>query len=611
MKLVELTRPDFPFKDIHTAYIRPALTPPTPTQPVKKPTQEELKNEQAARRFFVILRGIGLLFALLLLFAFSFSVGGFIITGLFAAFVIAPKPVSVTITAYLTWLLTHFAGVGVFALTAIPAAVVAVLRQDVWLSLIAVCLVLCLVTAAVTSLAVRLIGNRRPAALDEEDDDLTPAQDIAQRLPEVLVDYYAPLSEYRRPTPLRSLFADEQSWASAVAEQDQLVASERLAAVDDYILSVTDDETEPGVVLVGLAVRRGGRDEELINLAPVLRSQLNVYGIDDYDYDPRYGFVGFRLHTVQLPSEMEKLKTVKTETGFFVNNPSGNLLSWTAGVTAKGEIVRLPLAHTLVFGLTGSGKGSIFRAVLAHLAPYTAQGLARLYMADPKNGEAKAFRKAKCLFEAIETDSSRMADVIDEVYALMKERQQIEDEWEISPENPVIVLLLDEVPSLRKDKVFTGRKDPERENITTNDKLFQILAQGRSDRVIVIGATQYGTKDVLGDIRDNFTIRIALRAERIAQSAYFLNVSEEGLTPIGASTEHNGYATAGIGYVKDDDGTGVQLMRFGFMDNKAFGELAQTYQPEDYGTRKQASLDEAEPEDADAEAVRLALENLS
>lgn len=611
MKLVELTRPDFLFKDIHTAYIHPALTPPAPIQPAKKPTQEELKNEQAARRFFVILRGIGLLFALLLLFAFSFSIGGFIITGIFAAFVIAPKPVSVTLTAYLTWLLTHFAGVGVFALTAIPAVVVAVLRQDVWLSLIAVLLVLCLVTAAVTSLAVRLFGNRRPVALDEEEEEASPATVVAQKLPAILLDYYAPLSQFPRATVLRSQFATPEDYDQALAEADEQRTTDRYHTTSGYIISVEDDDgDQEGVVLVRLRVKDNRAN--LAKQAETINDLLDAYGTRVVDTQDGGGSVLFRVNTVRLPTPMETIESTKTSTDFYLDNPTGRITSYTAGVDPSNTCLSLPLSHTLVLGATGAGKGSMFRAIVAHAAPYIQQGTIRAYVIDPKNGEAKAFKKSRSLFERIETKSEQMADVVDEVYDVLKQRQEADDEWEISPENPVILLFVDELLSLFKDPVFLKRKDDNLGGMTTLQKLEQILAQGRSDRVFAIAATQNATKSEMGNLRDNFTVRILLRVDNIKSAAdYFLGVAADSVEVIAPSTEDNGYRTAGIGYIKIEGREGATLMRFGFMDNRAFAELGRTYQPHDYDSSTEAPLDEAQHEDADAEAVRLALENLS
>ena len=612
MNLVELTRPDFPFRDIHTEYIKPALATPTETQPARKPTQEELKNQKAAQRFLLIFRGIGLLFALLLLFAFGFSVGGFIITGLVVAFVLAAKPVAVTLTAYLTWLLTHFGGVGVFALTALPAAIVAILRQDVWLFLVAAFLLVSLIVSALASVSIHLFGTRARISNEDEPEELTPADLVAEKLPAILVDYYAPLSQFPRPPVLRSQFATPRDYEQAVADGEEQRTADRLRAVYDYIVSIDDEDGEDeGVVLVRLRVK--DNRQNLLRQTETINDLLDAYGTRVVDTRSSGGSVLFRINTVQLPSEMEKLEERKTSTDFFSENASGKLLEFTAGIDSKNNCISLPLTHTLVQGLTGAGKGSVFRALVAHAAPYAKQGLIRSYLIDPKNGEAKAFKKVSGMFERIETESNAMADVVDEVYALMKTRQGIDDEWEISPENPIVLLYADEFLSLLNDPVFVKRKDEALDGMTTKQKLLQITAQGRSDRVFVIAATQAATQQKLDGLRDNFVLRILLRSENMTSAAgYFLGASPEdaqAVEVIAPSVEASGWKTSGIGYVKVDGMPGLTLLRFGFMDNAAFRELGEQFpQRTQVATVTDTPLSQEADDD---EAVRLALENLS
>lgn len=634
MKLVELTRPDFPFKDIHTAYIRPAVTPPALIQPAKKPTQEELKNEQAARRFFVVLRGIGLLFALLLLFAFSFSVGGFIITGLFAAFVIAPKPVSVTLTAYLTWLLTHFAGVGVFALTAIPAAVVAVLRQDVWLSLIAVCLVLCLVTAAVTSLAVRLIGNRHPAALDEEAEDLTPAQDIAQRLPEVLVDYYAPLSEFRRPTPLRSQFVDEQAWQAAVDDQNDLVRQERLVAVSRYIVSVEDDEAKQGVVSLVLAVRSGGTDDELVKLAPVLRSQLNVYSVDEFDYDARGGFVGFRVNTSGKPTS-----ALVTPRGFpyplDTASSSYNYIPFGPDAELNEVGFGFEESNIIFGGVPGGGKSVGHRAYLWGVAqlPNTAICGIDLKRVELAPWDARLSARARTREGAAELLRLLVGEM-ERRYEWMEAQgyAKITPEVAAATGIPMISVPIDEYAML---SAFTHAQSPKEDKDLQSEMTLctrRLVSEGRAAGINMNIATQKPSSKILDtDFRDMFQQAVAFKTRTPTMTNMILG---EGMAQLGADSHliNTDIPSKGICYlVSEGSDVPVEARPYflpGGNDLKALVQTVAHLRQElpflgDFNERfgvssgaARPSVDEASEaqlssEDADAEAVRLALENLS
>ena len=638
MKLVELTRPDFPFKDIHTAYIRPALTPPTPTQPAKKPTQEELKNEQAARRFFVILRGIGLLFALLLLFAFSFSVGGFIITGLFAAFVIAPKPVSVTLTAYLTWLLTHFAGVGVFALTAIPAAVAAVLRQDVWLSLIAVCLVLCLVTAAATSLAVRLFGSRRPAALIEEEVELSPAAVVAQKLPAILADYYAPLSEYRRPLPNRREYADEQSWDAAVAEQKAVVEHERLVATEGFVLSVVDDEAEPGAVIVTLAVR--DTQDAVAKHADMINGRLDAFGtavIPNAD-DEGAGAVRFRVYArpVKTPLAVLSENPVDTE-AFFAAHPIDTPDETPVGQSARGASFRVPTHHTCVVGRTGSGKGSFFQTLVLQWLPLVAAGTRRLWLADPKPSEALPYldevtqeTATTSVFHRIATEDEDIAQLIFDFYAEMNamKKKGVKRSNTETVEKPGNILMIDEAESLIDSPIW-GMKNED--GLTVEKALRGVSRKGRSLNFFLYLFTQSNVGKEIYTLSKNIPVKVTGFVESEFEVTRGLGISSEELKahvarrevifPLPKSTKANGYRYAGIfNYLEEGH---AEPIRVPFISEEFIASRVREFglhipNPAAMSgvapIATQTAHSEHPPsdsEDADAEAVRLALENLS
>lgn len=614
MRLRDLTNPKFAFKDIYPQYVKPRLE--TEAEPsLTKPTKQELEYEQAHRRKTAFMKTIGMLGAVLFLFLTSFSIGGVLISAAAFAFSLNPRWFVTTNSAYLTWLITHFTGTGVFALGLIAAYVGTITTKDVLLFLLVFTLVGAVVASGLTSAILAVAQSRKPEPEQAETDEpnITPADIVWKRLPAILLDYYAPLSQFPRASLYRSQFNDEGGYNRAVENADRERHENRIAAVQDYIVSVEDEQSEDeGVVLITLRVK--DTRQNLVKQAEMINDLLDAYGtaVEERRGDSG-GSVTFRINTKPLPTAMEKMEDTKTQADFFLTNPTERILSYTAGVGVDGSVIALPLSHTLVLGATGAGKGSVFRAVATHAAPYIAEGTLRAYVIDPKNGEAKAFRKAAALFSAIEYKSERMADVVDEVYQILKTRQEMEDEWDISSANPVILLFVDELLSLFKDAVFIKRKDAELGGMTTLDKLTQILAQGRSDRVFVVAATQNATKQEMGNLRDNFTVRVLLRVDDVHSAAeYFLKAKNpEGVEGIAESTEDDGFRTAGIGYVKLEGRGKLTLMRFGFMPNSTFSQLAGNYQHVQVRPQAPIATQRQQEPQIDEDELFQALNNLS
>lgn len=540
----------------------------------------DYEDESYATRLKVhgVLIGIMALISLIILFATKWAIGGWVTAAILIAATVFIKPIFYTTLGYTTWVLARF-GIYVWGATSVLTFITLMGNKNVGgLFFFSLLFLTISIIINATGGLIRWLNNRNTDGgggyVDADPETRTPADEVWERLLTKLANHYSPSSNFVDiPRPSQHEYETKEEYIAALQEHEEVINERKMDVVDSYIDSIVDDPSEDGLVTVTL------RTDDEKGLLNNLNEKLGFYGVNRVTpATPQPGgTVIFTVATLPTPSPMERLEEMKTGAGFFTNNSSGRITAWTAGIDEKNTCITLPLAHTLVLGLTGAGKGSLFRGVTAHFAPYVAQGLAKLYFIDPKNGEGKPFRKIKHLFEAIETKSEQMADVVDEVYEILKSRQDMEDEWEISPENPVIVLQADEIPSLTTDPVFIKRKDPALENMTTAQKLFQILAQGRSDRVIVIGATQYGTKEVLGKLRDNFSVRISLRAEKVSDMEYFLGVKSGEVTEIGLSTEDNGYKTAGIGYMRLEGRKGASLVRMGFMSNPEFLELGQTY----------------------------------
>ena len=590
MRLSELTQPPTPLSAIPT-YINERLNPP-PLNPSEKPkalTKDQQEGLKTVKVIGGIFRLIGLVLTLLVLSMFGYNLGGFIIAAVWLAVVILPKQTLTILTGLNVWLITHLGGIGVYATLSIGFLFLWFLDPKTYSLLFLMIWFVAHFALAIVGTGISYLNyfvlHKAPAA-DGAQAEVDPLDELAGSVTTALLDYYAPPADFRpRITPLRSQYLSDEEWIEAVDQLDADVLAKRSAATAEHIKSITYEDERQEVAVVTVYVKQRSTKSELAKKVELLTDNLpGTYGVNvvlfsaKEDPDPR-ATVTFRVNLVPLPTPMEQLSELKLADNFFADNPSGKLLSWTAGVEANGSLVTLPVHHTLVYGTTGAGKGSAFRGVLVHLMPYVSQGLAQIYYLDPKKGETKSFRKVKQFFRRLEGDSHAMADIVDEVFDLMRRRQDIEDEWEVSTDNPAIVLMIDEIPSLTVDPVFLKRRDPNLNNMTTAEKLFTILAQGRSDRIYVMGATQYGTKAVLGNLRDNFVVRIMLRPESDSVASYYLNVDGSLLETIPVATEDNGWKSAGIGYIIKEGAEAPVLMRFGYADTNTLIRVAETLSP--------------------------------
>lgn len=463
------------------------------------------------------------------------------------------------------------------AVSAVFLFIAATLTQSLSLTVIAALSLL----AATVMLVVKTQTNIKPG--QSKDKASVYIEKTLNELPLILLDTLAPQRDFKLTYPPRAEFANNHAWEKAKTKLENIAHKQRLTKAHSLLLSV--EEPSKGRVIATVRVPTGETDDSLIALAPVLSSALQAYQILENDGDDRAGIVSYEIHYEKQPTALDALLSHTIEPEFFTENNTQSLLEYTAGKKANGEPFHLPLGHSLIYGITGAGKGGLFRTVYSHYASAVNDGLVEMYFCDPKNGEAKPFKKTRA-FKKIAFDSNDMADVVDHVYNLLKVRQADDSAGDdITQENPAVILMLDELPSLLTDKVFIARKDEARENMSTKDKLFQILAQGRSGNIFVYAATQYYVKAVLGQLRDNFFVRIALRTESLEASSDFLKVPIEEITLVPAATKANGYKYAGVGYVvQEGEIQGASLIRYGYVSDSLISEIDESL----YGPREAA-----------------------
>jgi hypothetical protein len=233
-------------------------------------------------------------------------------------------------------------------------------------------------------------------------------------------------------------------------------------------------------------------------------------------------------------------------------------------VDEAGRPVDLSPSHVLVAGATGSGKGAVIQTIVDAWRPAWEQGLALFYGVDPKRAELKGLGGG--LFESVAYDRDETVELLELVVDLLKVRQQSSGRsFVVSRENPYLILVVDEFNSLLTDS------DSKRKRAVT-DALTTLLSQGRSDGCYVVAAAQQPQKEAIGPYRAHFMMRVALRTESPVETNLVLG---DGAVEAGAAshmispaTEGNGYATAGIGFVRTETDAAARRVRFPFVPDE-------------------------------------------
>lgn len=277
----------------------------------------------------------------------------------------------------------------------------------------------------------------------------------------------------------------------------------------------------------------------------------------------------------------------KTGIEFFEKNPAHTPYYLPLAVREDGKPWGLELnAHTLLAGITGSGKSSAIDGAIRQLAPFIESGVVKLYGVDPKE-QLRPYGLTR-LFTAIAggfsgTDS--FVEVVAEIHAEMRERitnrkidltnGDLGRSHTASTDSPAAVLIIDEFDSLL---YILG--DAGREGKAAVRQIEEILAVGRSAGVYIIAATQSLSKDVIGRMRDNFHTVVLFRQ----MGAYFNDLilgegaAERGFdsTAIPAANVANNYAGAGIAYASDSFGDPVKV-RFAHSSDEDIAALLRRY----------------------------------
>lgn len=250
---------------------------------------------------------------------------------------------------------------------------------------------------------------------------------------------------------------------------------------------------------------------EFTKMQGQLIAQLGLHSIAPFDSEDAYtvSFIGHKT----APTDI--LATSKIGREFLEENTPKSTKSIPIAKTDTGQVWSLPMHHTLANGSTGSGKGSFINNVIYQLHGYHNQGLVRLFGVDPKMSELRPWEQST-LFDRIVYENEDALHLIAQVYELMKKRQRekkvdvdggdLGRDFVPTVKNPFIILLIDEMLSM-----LIAFKGLGRDGQSAVTLLTAVLAQGRSEGVIVMGATQEMDKELLGRMRGNFGNVILLR----------------------------------------------------------------------------------------------------
>ncbi|MDU4921824.1 MAG: FtsK/SpoIIIE domain-containing protein, partial [Cutibacterium avidum] len=304
--------------------------------------------------------------------------------------------------------------------------------------------------------------------------------------------------------------------------------------------------------------------------------------------------ITFIAHETE-PRDM--LAEQKTGGEFFTEHPATTPNKIPLAVKENGQPWSLSTHHTLIYGMTGSGKGSVIHGVITQLAPYVEEGRCQLWGIDPKASELRPYQESR-LFTAIVYETEDAQRLIEELYRTMKTRSknkkvdlkhaELGRSLNATKATPMIVLIVDEMLSL-----LSSIKSKGKAGTKTLGLLTEILAQGRSLGIYVIGATQAVDTELLGRMRQNFANAIILKQESEYYNDLFLGegAKEKGFnsTEIPASNKANDYAYAGIGYVKEETGDPVRV-RFAYSSDRDIADLCQRFIPDDEWDSRQEVL---------------------
>lgn len=430
-------------------------------------------------------------------------------------------------------------------------------------------------------LVVTTFAKRRMT--DQEREAFSAKAAILECAP--VIDLYAPTASFQKEHNPEKDKRKEAAWLSPYPRAVRaaykrprretkrtvtMVRKQIKAAAQFVSVATLPEELQPGnhgPEHMAITLKLNGEPEaKIMGLVPAIKSKLGLHSLVLNPEAVDFEAVHLKGHKL---APLDRLEMVAPQGEFFREHPATRVTSIPLALKANGEVWSLRTHHTLIHGTTGSGKGSPIQGILMQLEPFIKDGVVKLYGIDPKNGEFKAYRETS-LFEGLALGNiPEMIAMIHSAYEAMKHTQ---DSVVATEENdhgrsvpfdrntPLRLVIIDELLGL-----LTKLKGAGKAGTQAMTELLEILSQGRSGNMFVIAATQAARQDLMGDMRDLFNNKIVLRLEDGNQYWNRLWLGETSLErgydalAIGPSGPENGYATAGIGYVKEVTGNPVKV----------------------------------------------------
>jgi S-DNA-T family DNA segregation ATPase FtsK/SpoIIIE len=221
--------------------------------------------------------------------------------------------------------------------------------------------------------------------------------------------------------------------------------------------------------------------------------------------------------------------------------------------------------HTLISGLSGSGKSSTLRALLVGAARDPTLALVLL---DVKRVEFAVWRPRASV---VAVDHDHISAVLGDLATLIDDRyRQLDDEganaWEPTVARPGVLVAIDELAGL----TASGDRDRDRDNTYA---LRHVLERGRAAGVITTAAIQRPSAEVLPtSIRDLFACRIL---HALADSVSVQMAAGGGAQSTPAHTIPVGPRSAGLAYVLLDGERIGQAARSYWVSPEAAAQVAQ------------------------------------
>ena len=258
-------------------------------------------------------------------------------------------------------------------------------------------------------------------------------------------------------------------------------------------------------------------------------------------------------------------------------------------VTEDGGVWAVKPMHTLIVGVTGSGKSSPLNMITAQLSDAVLAGTATIDAIDPKaNGDLRTkwgrsgiyrscgegaddyVRTIREFWESMESFSTDTGALTQD--SLTASALTVSD-FKASTQTPLRVLMIDELPSM-----INSLKN-HAEGKRAIELLNQILRKGRSLGHIIIAASQTLEKaDLEGVDRNSFVYKVALRLDSTYQSDYILG---SGASAAGFDSKDipNSAGFIGVALVRDETGDPVKV-RFPFFPNTQIVDIMKKHLPD-------------------------------